>query len=283
MEINIALFIAILFGSVVFPADSLAQQNEYLEYFSKVEVPAQYNYRYGTWFNTVERNFDFTTLPVNGTPKSARITIRLGVNKAGKITAVYYLSGDKFLFNPVCNMLSKCSEWLPGIISGRKVNSYRSLSISFSFNKQKNKWEFVRSIEDYNATEPIIFTKTEIIASYINYSEKYWFDFVDREFDFTKLPSSGLPDSLSATVRFAILNDGRIFEISFINNSHCILFAPLYDLLQKSYGRWNPAKQGGKDVNSYRRLRFSFKFDKNSGEWEFIKNVKDYMIFTGDR
>lgn len=266
---------------ILLPKKSFSQEKEYLTYFTKVEVPARFGNRVEEWFNAVERNFNFSSLPKNGSPEKLYIAIKFTVNYSGKISSIYYVDGSRLLLNPVCDLLAKSGKWRPGIIGGREVKSYRDLAMSFVFNKHTNKWEFVRSVDDYNTKEPAIFTRTETIASYISYNEKYWFEFVEREFDFSALPKNDIPDSLVAEANFAVLKDGSIIEISFTNSKE--LVEPVYQLLLKTYGRWNPAKQGGRDVNSYRRLRLSFKFNKEKSKWKFVRNIKDYMIFPYDR
>ncbi len=126
-----------------------AQQKQPI-YFTKTEICAAYPKQMTGWFDAVEHNFDFKSLPKTGKPDSLQIIVKLVVLKTGRINEIYYHSGDKSLLNPVSNLLANSGKWIPAMQGGIYVGAYRWLRLEFKFDIERNSWKFVRNPDDYN-------------------------------------------------------------------------------------------------------------------------------------
>ena len=125
----------------------------------------------------------------------------------------------------------------------------------------------------------------QYVAPELKYSSQFaqypsgeagFFKIVAGKVRYQKFPRSRQQDTISIVMQFTVLKDGRISNILFYSGDQRIE-QPVRKALLVS-GDWVAASQGGRYVNSYRKVKFHFRFDHINKEWEYDRNESRYLI-----
>ena len=152
------------------------------------------------------------------------------------------------------------------VIETEPENSYDSILLSPDCKPDKNQ-------------PGKIFTKIEILAEFPG-GFKEWFAFANKNFDFKSVlqyiedTTQRFRDSL--IIKFVVTRNGSICDIN-VQKGNSVLARSAIKLL-KSSPDWKPGLNGGRQLNSYRTLKFDVVIDAKMQTQEIKRDLSSYYI-----
>jgi hypothetical protein len=103
-----------------------------------------------------------------------------------------------------------------------------------------------------------------------------WFKTVQDKIRYENFPQSINLDTISIIMKFVVPRDGKIRDIVFFSGDKRIQRPVRKVLLQSE--NWIAASHGGRYVNSFRKVKFQFRFDPIIKEWIFDRDASAYLV-----
>ncbi len=122
MKIILILTLLLCFGSIHAQTDSAI-------YFSP-EIQAEYPGGQAAWFHYLQKNLRYPEAAVRNNTQGT-VTTQFIVDSAGLAHDITVISGPVELRTETIRIIEKINVWVPGIVHGKKVNSWKIQSIRF--------------------------------------------------------------------------------------------------------------------------------------------------------
>ena len=103
-----------------------------------------------------------------------------------------------------------------------------------------------------------------------------WFKTVEEKVDFRSFPRKKQNDTISIVMQFFVPINGKIEYVIFSSGEKRIE-QQIRKILLAS-GIWIPARQGGRSVKSYRKVKLYFRFDRTNKRWTFDTDASAYFV-----
>ena len=105
----------------------------------------------------------------------------------------------------------------------------------------------------------MIFTKVEVESEFPG-GAKAWGNYLNANFQY---PKAAIKKNIQGTVvvHFIVTKEGKVTSAEVIQSVHPSLDKEALRLIQNS-PNWNPARQNGKKVNSYKKQPIVFKLER---------------------
>jgi hypothetical protein len=134
MKIILTLTLLLCFRSIHAQTDSAI-------YFSP-EIQAEYPGGQGAWFRYLQKNLRYPDQAVRNNTQGT-VTTQFIVDSAGLEHDITVISGPEELRAETIRIIEKIKVWIPGIVHGKKINSWKIQSIRFKLESDSRTYDLI--------------------------------------------------------------------------------------------------------------------------------------------
>lgn len=137
--------------------------------------------------------------------------------------------------------------------------------------------KYISRITDLDPIDDLkIFSRLEVLASFPG-GPSSWFDFVKanlKKDSFVYYLNFRKQETDTVLIKFVVDREGHISHCKFLKSVHPEVQKSILNLLRKS-PHWQPGMNGGRYLNSFRTLGFSFSITGND-----VVFLKDFSLYN---
>lgn len=242
--------------------------------FDKVEIDASFPGGNVNWTKYLERSLN-AEVPINNkAPKGVYTTVTMFlVDTDGIISDIKPLTTHGFgMEKEAMRVISKGPKWLPAMVNGKPVKSYKKQPITFRVsgvgNNNNNPVAITKDMLNevvvvylQKETDNKIFDKIEEPAQFPGGVES-WRKYLSTEINYkTPVDSGATSGTYKVEIQFIVNIDGSISDIKPLTTYGYGMEQEAIRVISKG-PKWIPAKQNGNFVKSYVKIPVTFVLTK---------------------
>jgi TonB family protein len=202
------------------------------------------------WLQFLNRNLRYPDAAVNSGIQGT-VIVQFKVTKEGKTSDFTIIqSCGKDLDEETIRVVKKSGDWQPTIYGGTAVDTYKTQPVVF---RLENFPPPQFAGEDDDKT----FTEVEIESAFLG-GDGAWFRYLNLNL---KYPREALDNRIQGTVvvQFIVDKEGKISNVQAVSGPEIGGLREEAVRVIKKSGRWTPAIQHGRQVNSYKKQPIVFR------------------------